>query len=459
MTEAGKGKLFKDVVEAIERSGHGLCVLRGYRDYPEHIGPDIDAIFDDPAQLPRVLAEQGVATAVQVFEHETTFYYLYRWDEGKPVFITLDLSGDYGYRGRIFFRGDEFLKSSRPFKFFKVPAAELEFASYFLRKASQSSLGERQGRRLSELYRESPEGSVRQLSRFFPQEDAVLISEAAESGEWEPVRRDMQRLRRTMLRGMDREHPLRPLAYWLGAFGRRVRRITQPPGLMITFLGTDGSGKSTVMERVERDLGPAFWEKKQYHKRPLSSPFRWVKKYGLRPPKTEKNKEGGGDPATGFNPHALRSRGAAYSLTKLGFWWADFLLLGYIGEVLPRLMRPSLLLFDRYYQDLLVDPRRYHYGGPLWMARLVGRFVPQPHLIILLDAPPEVLRSRKQELPLEEVTRQREAYLNLVRPLSNGHVVDTSRPIEEAVAEVEEIILDYMARRTARRSGFHSPAR
>ena len=458
MTDTKKGELLREVAAAVERAGHGLCVLRGYRDYPEHIGPDIDAIFDDPAQLPRVLSEQGAAKVVQVFEHETTFYYLCRWEEGKPVFINLDLSKEYGYRGRVFFRGEEFLKSSRPFEFFRVPSAEMEFASYFLRKVARESLGVRQGRRLSELYRESPEGSARQLSRFFSPEDVALISAAAESEEWEPVRPEIRRLRRDLLRGMDREHPLRPLGYWLGAFGRRVKRLVNPPGLMVTFLGTDGSGKSTVMERVERDLGPAFWGKKQYHKRPLSSPFRWVKKYGLRPPRTEKREEGGGDPATGFNPHALPSRGAAYSLAKLGFWWADFVFLGYMVEVLPRLTRPSLLLFDRYYQDLLVDPRRYHYGGPMWLARLVGRFVPQPHLVILLDAPPEVLRSRKQELPVEEVTRQREAYLNLVRPMSNGHVVDTSRPVEEAVAEAEEIILDYLARRVARRSGVHGPA-
>lgn len=228
--ENTKGEFFRDVVAAIERAGRKLCVLRGYRDYPEYIGPDIDAIFDDPDQLPRILAEQKVATVVQVFEHETTFYYLCRWDDGRPVFITLDLSEDYEHRGRVFFRGEEFLRSCRRYKFFNVPSAEMEFASYLIRKVAQGSLGEEQGRRLTGLFLENPAGSTKLLARFFPEAEVALIAEAARSGEWEPVRNRIKHLRRTMLGKADREQPLGALRYWLGVLRRRVKRITQPPG-------------------------------------------------------------------------------------------------------------------------------------------------------------------------------------------------------------------------------------
>jgi thymidylate kinase len=60
---------------------------------------------------------------------------------------------------------------------------------------------------------------------------------------------------------------------------------------------------------------------------------------------------------------------------------------------------------------------------------------------------------RKQEVSFEEAARQREEYLKLVRNLPRGYIVDASKPLEEVVARVEEIILDYMAERTARRLG------
>ncbi len=447
MTDNRKGEFFRDVVAAVEQTGHKLCVLRGYRDYPEYIGDDIDVIMNDPDLLPDILSRQNIGTVVQIFEHETTHYYLQRWDDGKPVFILLDVSRDYTQQGRLIFRGEEFLKSHRTFKFFDIPTAGLEFASYLVRKVAQGSVDDDQARRLTSLYREDPQESAQRLARFFAEPDVAFISEAARSGEWEQVRGKLKHLRKAMFSRMDREQPLQVPRYWLGVVWRRVDRILHPPGLMVAFLGTDGSGKSTIMARVEQDLGPGFWGRRLYHKRPLSSPFRWTKKHRLQPPL----RTGERGNASGFNPHALPPRGLVYSLAKLGFWWLDFLLLGCVAEIFPRLTSLTLLLFDRYYQDLLVDPRRYHYGGPMWLARLVGHFIPQPHLLILLDAPPEVLYTRKQELPLEETTRQREAYLELVQGLSNGYVVDTSRPLDEAVTEVEQIILDYMSNRVVQR--------
>jgi len=143
-------------------------------------------------------------------------------------------------------------------------------------------------------------------------------------------------------------------------------------------------------------------------------------------------------------------------LLKLGLWWADFTVFGYLLSVYPQIVKSTLVILDRYYQDLLVHPDGYRYGGPLWLARLVGRLVPPPHLFILLDAPPEVIQARKQELPFEETARQREAYLEVVAGLPNAHVVDASQSLDEVVDEAERIILDYMARRTARRLGLET---
>ena len=44
-------------------------------------------------------------------------------------------------------------------------------------------------------------------------------------------------------------------------------------------------------------------------------------------------------------------------------------------------------------------------------------------LIFCLDAPPEVIQTRKQEVSFEETTRQREAYRELVSKLPNGQII------------------------------------
>jgi thymidylate kinase len=85
------------------------------------------------------------------------------------------------------------------------------------------------------------------------------------------------------------------------------------------------------------------------------------------------------------------------------------------------------------------------------LLRLIWRLVPKPDLVILLDASPEVLQARKQDVPFAETARQRAAYVALVGTMRNGHVVDAARPLRQVVEEVNDIILQHLASRIARR--------
>jgi len=453
-----KGELLRDALVALQVASHKLCVLHGYNDYPEHIGSDVDAISAEATQVPRVLLERGAARVAQAIqtEHTAAFWYvLYRWRDGKPVFVRLHvLDGDYRINGRVFFKGEEFLESCQPFKFFEVPSPELEFAAYLVKRVAKGSLEEAQGKRLSELYGENPEGCKRHLARLLPEDEAELTAAAARSGDWEAVRGRIGYLDQVMMRKVGHNQRLKVLLNRLDDFRKRVERALRPSGLMVAFVGVDGAGKTTVMAQAERDLAPAFWSTKWYHGRALASPLRWTKRVRSRRQERQLLKS-----AAEANPHAVPvkrdphsnpSRGLALSLLKLGIWWTDFILLRYVTEVYPSLRRSTLVLFDRYYYDLLADPKRHRYGGPMWLARLVGRLYPRPDLVILLDAQAEVLHARKQEVPLEETARQREAYLKLVQSLPNGYVVDASKPIHEVVADAEKIILDHLAARTSR---------
>lgn len=205
-------------------------------------------------------------------------------------------------------------------------------------------------------------------------------------------------------------------------------------GVMLALLGTDGSGKSSVIMQLIFPPLPGFQRTKYIHLRP---------RLGFKT--TEK-----ATPVT--DPHRKASRSSPTSIAKILYLLFDYGV-GYVLKVLPLLMQSTLVVFDRYYHDILVDPKRYRYGGPMRLARWVGKMIPKPDLFILLDAPPEILQVRKQEVAFEETARQREAYLEFVRGMKNGVVVDASIPLDEVVAEVNRVILDFMAKRTKKRLG------
>lgn len=216
---------------------------------------------------------------------------------------------------------------------------------------------------------------------------------------------------------------------WLRFWRAEVRLRLRPPVPWVVFLGPDGSGKSSIVAALKLRLAAGFSGVSTHHWRPrflLSS-------------------RGGGYPAT--DPHGTPPRGTLASSLKLAFLLLDWTL-GYWGYLIHLRAKGYLVLFDRNYHDLLVDMRRYRYGGPRWMARLVGRLVPRADLLILLDAPPEIFQARKQEVPLEETSRQREAYLGLTNAFDERCVLDASKPLADVLDDAERAIGEYLSRRT-----------
>lgn len=217
-----------------------------------------------------------------------------------------------------------------------------------------------------------------------------------------------------------------------GSLRAQVRQWFRPSlGLHIVFLGPDGVGKSTVISEIGARLAAEFRgvERASFVRTP------WAR----HPPA----------PGALDDPHGLPTRSLIASLLKAAFW-ITYYSVGCIILIVPRLRRSTLILHDRYLVDVLVDPRRYRYGGPRWITSLAWRLARKPDLVILLDAPPEMIYGRKAELPLTEIARQRHAYLELIAQLSNGYTVDAAQPLLAVVADVERLVRVYM---TKRRSG------
>jgi thymidylate kinase len=199
-------------------------------------------------------------------------------------------------------------------------------------------------------------------------------------------------------------------------------------------MGPDGCGKSSVIEAVTREFKPGFREIRYFH---------------LRPSMLKGNTVAG---TAVVDPHAKPPRSALSSMLKLGYLAADYIG-GYLLRVKPLLMRTTLVIFDRYYYDVLIDSRRFRYGGPRWLLKLVAKLIPKPDLIILLNAPAEVLWARKREVAFEEVVRQQQAYLALCRGLRSAVVIDAAQPLEEVIRDVNDAIVSRFSRRTYKRLG------
>jgi len=71
---------------------------------------------------------------------------------------------------------------------------------------------------------------------------------------------------------------------------------------------------------------------------------------------------------------------------------------------------------------------------------LLSRLYPQPDLVVFLDAPPEVLLSRKGEGTIADLARRREDYLRAGASIAHFTVVDATRPVDDVTREVAGLI-------------------
>ena len=428
------------VLDGLDRAQIRYCLLRAYDHLPESASSDIDFVVP-ASQLPLGLARmfqrdraRTGCSLVQCTRHESAYMYVLAGTDasGSRTLLRLDAWPDVELSSRLFYTGDEILEGRRLEQRLWVPAAQLDFGCSLVRKIARGSLTDGDAARLSELYRREPEACEREIVRFWKPVSAGILASAARSGRWDEARADLHRLRSELLREIAARHPLRTIGRWISDMVLRAQRWLRPQsGLHVVLLGPDGAGKSTVMDALRREVGPAFSDTVFGSFAP-----------GLLPGRFQRPHEG--------DPHGLPPRSVAASLLKAGFWLVYYTI-GYFVTAHPSLARSRLILSHRYLLDALVDPKRYRYAGPLWILRLIWRVARKPHLIILLDAPAEVIQLRKAEVPLEETARQREAYRTLVARQANGHIADAAQPIERTAADVTDIVLQFMAARTARR--------
>lgn len=199
-----------------------------------------------------------------------------------------------------------------------------------------------------------------------------------------------------------------------------MRKHATVKGLTIAFLGPDGSGKSTVIEGL-RKQGLPFARIDYFHLKPIIKP-------------------GGHRDKPIDDPHQDPPYGAMKSYGKLLYFIFQYNW-GWLRNIRPLKENSSLIIFDRYFDDMLADSKRYRYGGHPAALRMVRKCIPSPDLYFILTADAQIIYRRKQEVSLDELARQVRAYRDLIDG-DTYHAIDVGHTPEEIVAEIKKIIIE-----------------
>ncbi len=408
------------------------CVLHSWDQLPDELHSDLDLAVhpEDKYKLPTAfesLRRKGY-TCFQCLNHSVTgHFFVFHWTEGSKVkTAAVDLVFDHRRSGLILSTSEEMLHKRRRHGEFWIPSPEVEFAYLLAKKSWKGRVPAVQSTRLKRLVETLGSAKAEKIAgEIFPGEWGKVAVQACLN---ESIADDLVHARTKFWKTSWSRRPLKLMKYLGTQFFWRIRRCVQPTGIIIAVLGPDGVGKSTVIAGLAETLKQGFWGRSRL--------FHW------RPQTLFQKKDAG----INLTPHAKPARGKFLSMAYLSAFFMDYWV-GYVVAIRPSLTKSNFVLFDRYFHDVVVDPLRYRYGGPSWFSKLLSRLVPEPDLVILLDAAGPSIFSRKEELQLAEIERQREAYQRLQFRRIRKIVIDTDRGIEPTVQSSSGAIAEFMGQR------------
>lgn len=439
------------LMDALESADISYCLLRNRKHIPLGLiqGGDIDLCVSSSTSSRKIFSAIEPLRPVQIICHRDVIITWYMIAPGVYVrvdFVHIDLE----WKGAVFFSNDRILKSAiADDGILTASRTHEEFIKWMQNILAGGTFKARYEPSIMNAANDDPVGFQKLLT------DTLGMTLGGEY--WGLVNRReiaqsvrlVARTRRVVWLRALRKRPGQTIVGLVDRYRQELslRLRIRPAGLMITVLGPDGSGKSSVCEGIldSPKCGMPFSGRHHVHlfKRILPDLGDIAKGHLI--PRNDQS-------TTTEDPHASPPNGPLVSTLRLLYltfssWVSEF------AWARHQLSKNAIIVGDRHLVDVVVDPLRFRYGGSRRIGHWLSRLAPQPDLFILLNAPPEVLQQRKQEVPFAETARQVVAYRELAESMNNVHVVDASQSVDDVVAEINHIILDFLEVRAHRSLG------
>ena len=409
LDEVSVAGLMRVVVETFERARVTYCVLRD-ADCLDRPGGEVDLLVDrrDFRRLDAVLGPLGFVR-LRAWGYAPHRFYL-AYDRVSDAWLKLDaVSGlAYGQRPVLGLSlTDRCLQNRRYQRPVWVPSPEDELVALLLHCAvDKRRIDPSRRDRCKVLGRQITDATYLStlLSAYWaPTMTPPRLIRAIEADDWSALLREFPavasrhlspglhaafgRIRRKVLRGLGRRVP-----------GFRAGAVT------VALLAPDGGGKSTLASNLRRSF-----------RVPVHSMYMGLYSKDL-PDRMWRRL-----PGFGFLSRLIRQ-------------WTRYLVAGYHRAY------GRIVIFDRYSYDARLALQAKRSWLRHWRQWWLARACPAPDLVVVLDAPGEVLYQRKHEHSVAKLERQRQSYLTLHADLANSVVVDASRDADEVRREVTALV-------------------
>mgnify|MGYP006078286851 CR=1 FL=1 len=441
------GNILNKILTRFKEQNIRYFILRNYEGLP-NVNPskDVDIIVD-PVFLKKA---KNILKEVYI-EDEITFYFEVRFaylhcchgiDVKTKFGIHIDIIGSYVSKGSEIFTFEELYSNTENYKDFRVLNKYFEGVMVFIYKQfNYKPILKKEYRDIIyDTHKQYPE--FKQLiSKLIGMELTLKIFKEIESRDFDKMIAYSSELTKALRKFALKKSVFKTFKFSIGFYWEKLNRILfnyKKYSKVFSVMAPDGAGKTTFIEALREAIDFYFVSDKKdekcnvYHFRPniLPNLGELGEKAGIKEQDTDFT-----------NPHRAKPANKLSSLVRIGYYWLDYVI-GFNVLVRKDVQYDRFSVFDRYSYDLLVDPTRTRLNLPIWVRKIFVKCMPHPKVVFYLDASPEVIYKRKQELTLNEITRQNRLYKEVASSNKRFITLDSNRPVSESVDEAIKIILE-----------------
>lgn len=420
---------FKKLIAFLKANDVNYALLGRKSSLREIINGDIDLVvsvsnFKKTEHLIEKFSEENNMKYIQCFQHETTAKYNILSDNIDHSIICPDICSHFVRDKRLLIKDDVLLNNTQETVIeelsLSVLSPKYEFLYYFLKKVDKAHLGKSEFLHILNQFNETSKDEIRDLLfLYFSKQTTKDIISCFTNKDYKGLAVSILKIKIEL-----HSNTSILLSFYFKDLILKLKRVRYKTGLSIAVMGSDGSGKSTIITAITNNLNHAFRRIHYYHLLPVEV--------------TNNN-------VVNTNPHAQKPYSVLVSIIKLLYLVYKYNK-GYL-KVNIKLIKSTLVIFDRYFNDIFVDKLRFRYKGSSILLKIAYFFIPKPKLYIYLDASPEIIYERKKELSVLELKRQREAYLSLFKNKKSAYIINAENNQISVIFDVEEVILNYLANR------------
>lgn len=419
-------------------------ILRNYSELPEYnTAKDIDIVIE-----PGKYIETREILIQTMHKFNIEYYTIHKFDRmrcwyimdlEKHFSIHIDIIENELYKGYEYFQFNELYANVIPYKNFYVLNPIFDTAMLLIQNlVAYKQLKPKYRKTIEINYAKYPHEIEKLIIDFWGNKIGSKLIFDLRSSNFDNIVENAKELEHVAKKRMFRKKPFYTSINIIRFLLEKFCQIVLCPKERRKFFAVeapDGTGKTTFINELIKELsffyncGPERF--KVHHFRPSFLPNLGAAGEKVGVMKQDKDFT---------NPHRAKPVGKISSFIRMTYYWIDYIL------GVPILLRKEsqygeYTIFDRYIYDFLVDPRRSRINLPYWLRMVFTKLTQKPRVVFILKATPSIVYKRKQELTLNEITRQMADFERLKNINKNCVFINADNNPQQMVNDALQIIM------------------